>query len=225
MVPEWGYRWGGGGGAAVPAPPGLPGRLKSPLQSLQTCGSAGARACPPACCSLAMSAHSYYLQRLDKVEARFACLPACLPRCLRACLPRCLRACLPAHAMPAVRPPYPCSLPPLFAFLVHSIAPPPYPPCPPALSACLPAPLPALWQVRGLDPYVVHMTWTYNGIAGKRSRLRDMGMWVDPPEYYGSQGAASFLTVDITLPEVGAAACMGGRRGCAVPVAGKGVCA
>ncbi len=51
-----------------------------------------------------------------------------------------------------------------------------------------------------MQPYAVHMTWTYNGVPGKRARLRDMGLWMaDPPEYY-SQG--SFLTVDLQLPEV-----------------------
>ena len=54
-------------------------------------------------------------------------------------------------------------------------------------------------QVKGVDPYVVHLTWTYNGTPGKRSRMRDMGLWHDPPEYY-AQG--SFVTVDVTLPEV-----------------------
>lgn len=43
------------------------------------------------------------------------------------------------------------------------------------------------------------MTWTYNGIPGKRSRLRDLGLWVDPPEYYS---AGDFVTVNLTLPEV-----------------------
>jgi hypothetical protein len=55
------------------------------------------------------------------------------------------------------------------------------------------------------------MTWTYNGISGKRSRLRDMGLWIDPPQYYGAgtgtgaggNASSSFVTVDITVPEVG----------------------
>lgn len=55
-----------------------------------------------------------------------------------------------------------------------------------------------LHKVKGVDPYVVHLTWTYNGTPGKRSRMRDMGLWHDPPEYY-AQG--SFVTVDVTLPE------------------------
>ena len=55
-------------------------------------------------------------------------------------------------------------------------------------------------QVKGVEPYVLHMTWTYNGIPGKRSRLRDMGLWRDPPAYYSN---GSFVTVDLQLPEVG----------------------
>ncbi len=47
---------------------------------------------------------------------------------------------------------------------------------------------------------MVHMTWTYNGIPGKRSRLRDAGLWmVDSPEYYND---GSFVTVDLNHPEV-----------------------
>ena len=52
-------------------------------------------------------------------------------------------------------------------------------------------------QANRVRPYAVHMTWTYNGMAGKRARLRDMGLWADPPQYY-EQG--DFLTVDLTLP-------------------------
>lgn len=55
-----------------------------------------------------------------------------------------------------------------------------------------------LHQVKKVDRYVVHMTWTYNGIPGKRSRLRDMMLWVDPPEYYSD---VSLVTVDLQLPE------------------------
>lgn len=60
-------------------------------------------------------------------------------------------------------------------------------------------------QTKKVQPYVVHMTWTYNGIPGKRSRLRDMGLWVDPPPYYAN---GSYVTVDLQLPEV-----RPGRRG------------
>ena len=128
-----------------------------------------------------MSAHSYYLQRLDKVERRDACPPA-------------WSACLPDYL----------DLPIAASYFLRLLLP-----------ALPPAPVPwfSALQVRGLEPYVVHMTWTYNGISGKRSRLRDMGLWIDPPEYYGAGAGAgaggagndssSFVTVDITLPEVG----------------------
>ena len=57
-------------------------------------------------------------------------------------------------------------------------------------------------QTKRVVPYVVHATWTYNGLGGKRARLRDMGLWVDQPEYY-SRG--NFVTVDLQVPEVGPA--------------------
>ncbi|EFN52091.1 hypothetical protein CHLNCDRAFT_59017 [Chlorella variabilis] len=56
-----------------------------------------------------------------------------------------------------------------------------------------------LHKVKQVEPYMVHMTWTYNGIPGKRSRLRDAGLWmVDSPEYYND---GSFVTVDLNHPE------------------------
>ncbi|KAI3429328.1 hypothetical protein D9Q98_005423 [Chlorella vulgaris] len=55
-----------------------------------------------------------------------------------------------------------------------------------------------LHKVKQVEPYAVHLTWTYNGAAGKRARLRDMGLWFDPPNYYSS---GSFVTVDLDLPE------------------------
>jgi hypothetical protein len=54
-------------------------------------------------------------------------------------------------------------------------------------------------------PYVVHATWTYNGLGGKRARLRDMGLWIDPPDYY-SKG--NFLAIDLQPPEVGWHGCV-----------------
>lgn len=94
----------------------------------------------------------------------------------------------------------------------------PVPPRPPALCCGLPilalpacpAPHPTpphpTAQVKRVQPYVVHLTWTYNGMDGKRARMRDMGLWVDPPAYYGDP-AGSFVTVDLSgLPQA--------RRGC-----------
>ena len=77
-------------------------------------------------------------------------------------------------------------------------------------SGALPAPAPhpnpcpnlpcAALQATGVVPYVVHATWTYNGLGGKRARLRDMGLWIDPPDYYNK---GNFLAVDLLPPEVG----------------------
>lgn len=36
--------------------------------------------------------------------------------------------------------------------------------------------------------------------GGKRARLRDMGLWADPPEYYG--GPEGFVTVDLDAVKV-----------------------
>ncbi|PSC67546.1 ribosomal large subunit pseudouridine synthase D [Micractinium conductrix] len=55
-----------------------------------------------------------------------------------------------------------------------------------------------LHKVKGVEPYVVHLTWTYNGIAGKRPRMRDLQLWADPPAYYAE---GDFVTVDLQLPQ------------------------
>ncbi|KAL4447412.1 hypothetical protein ABPG75_004631 [Micractinium tetrahymenae] len=57
--------------------------------------------------------------------------------------------------------------------------------------------LQSLHKAKRVRPYAVHLTWTYNGAAGKRARMRDMALWVDPPDYYELGG---FVTVDLTLP-------------------------
>ena len=76
------------GGSAGPAwPPraaqASTGLLDSPLRCLNLNAFIALLWCVPTCrCSLAMSAHSYYLQRLDKVGRRDPCPPAwsaCLP--------------------------------------------------------------------------------------------------------------------------------------------------
>lgn len=48
-----------------------------------------------------------------------------------------------------------------------------------------------------MKPYVVHCTFQYGGSAGKRHRLREAMLWVDPPEYYGE---GQFLSVDLDYP-------------------------
>ena len=52
-------------------------------------------------------------------------------------------------------------------------------------------------QMIGTDPYVVHFTWTYGGLSGKRSRAREAMLWWDEPGYY-SEG--SFVTTDLVVP-------------------------
>lgn len=74
------------------------------------------------------------------------------------------------------------------------------------MPSLLPASSPHL-QVKGVEPYAVHLTWTYHGTAGKRSRLRDMGLWHDSPEYYAGP---SYVTVALDLPDVRRSPC--GRR-------------
>ncbi|GAB4816673.1 hypothetical protein N2152v2_003719 [Parachlorella kessleri] len=52
----------------------------------------------------------------------------------------------------------------------------------------------------GTTPYEVHLTWTYNGLAGKRARARDAMLWIDDDAYY-SQG--SFVTIDkLQIPQM-----------------------
>ena len=40
----------------------------------------------------------------------------------------------------------------------------------------------------GWKPYSIHTTFQYGGAPGKRHRLREAGVWVDPPKYYEPQG-------------------------------------
>lgn len=55
-----------------------------------------------------------------------------------------------------------------------------------------------LFEYQQVKPYVVHCTFQYGGSAGKRHRLREAMLWVDPPEYY-SEG--QFLSVDLQYPD------------------------
>jgi hypothetical protein len=51
-----------------------------------------------------------------------------------------------------------------------------------------------LWQVQGVDPFVVHTTFQYGGPAGKLHRLRERGLWRDPPEYFSGHFVGGNLT-------------------------------
>ncbi|GMH44067.1 hypothetical protein BSKO_12001 [Bryopsis sp. KO-2023] len=51
----------------------------------------------------------------------------------------------------------------------------------------------------GYDPYLVHATFQYYGVTGKRHRMRDAFLWtVDPPEYYDTPGG--YLAWDFDVP-------------------------
>jgi hypothetical protein len=39
-------------------------------------------------------------------------------------------------------------------------------------------------QGAGVIPYLVHTTFQFAGLEGKRHRLREAKLWADPPEYY-----------------------------------------
>jgi hypothetical protein len=56
-----------------------------------------------------------------------------------------------------------------------------------------------MYETQRLKPFVVHTTYQFGGSAGKRHRLREAGLWQDPPEYY-SKG--HFLEVSILKPTI-----------------------
>ena len=53
-------------------------------------------------------------------------------------------------------------------------------------------------QRNGWEPYSIHTTFQYGGAPGKRHRLREAGVWIDPPKYYDPAGGV--LTFDLDLP-------------------------
>jgi hypothetical protein len=55
-----------------------------------------------------------------------------------------------------------------------------------------------LFEYQQVKPYVVHTTFQYGGSTGKKNRLREAMLWVDPPEYYS---AGRFLSVDLQYPD------------------------
>lgn len=55
-------------------------------------------------------------------------------------------------------------------------------------------------QIKRVPPYVLHTTYVYGEQAGKRSRLREAGLWLaDPPQYFDGP---KFLSLDVELPPV-----------------------
>mmetsp|Transcript_1565 Transcript_1565/g.3967 ORF Transcript_1565/g.3967 Transcript_1565/m.3967 type:complete len:521 (-) Transcript_1565:44-1606(-) len=43
-------------------------------------------------------------------------------------------------------------------------------------------------QRAGVQPYSIHTTYQYGGAPGKRHRLREAKVWIDPPAYYNPSG-------------------------------------
>ena len=52
---------------------------------------------------------------------------------------------------------------------------------------------------RGWRPYSVHTTYQYAAAAGKRHRLREGMVWIDPPAYYDPPGG--LLAFELAVPE------------------------
>jgi hypothetical protein len=53
----------------------------------------------------------------------------------------------------------------------------------------------------GVTPYVVHQTFQYGGVKGKRHRLREAMLWSDPPEYYSEGQYLHAELVVLPAPE------------------------
>ena len=112
---------------------------------------------------------------------------------------------------------------------LHKASPPPLPPphsawrrrcvgrgqcaacaaCLPPLTQALlpPTPTPLPLQKWGVEPYVIHFTWTRGGLDSKRWRIREARLWHDPPEYYSSP---NILSVRLNVPKVRVRAGVGG---------------
>lgn len=50
---------------------------------------------------------------------------------------------------------------------------------------------------QGWKPYSVHTTYQYAAAAGKRHRLREGGVWIDPPAYYDPPGGLATFELDV----------------------------
>ena len=46
------------------------------------------------------------------------------------------------------------------------------------------------------EPYSIHTTYQYAAAAGKRHRLREAAVWIDPPEYYDPPGGLLRFEID-----------------------------
>ena len=54
-----------------------------------------------------------------------------------------------------------------------------------------------LAQRNGWKAYSIHTTYQYAAAAGKRHRLREAGVWMDPPEYYDPPGGLLSFALDV----------------------------
>ena len=45
-----------------------------------------------------------------------------------------------------------------------------------------------LLQKQEVEPFAMHASMEFGGLPAKRARLREAGLWYDPPEYYDSGG-------------------------------------
>jgi hypothetical protein len=147
--------------------------------------------------------HSYQVSQLYKVtplkpnNATLHCALLCATLCCNAlcccavlrwgCVPRCA-ALLVCH--PTLCAMLRCAAPQSAVYALRA-SPPRLPPSAPA-----PTPAPPILQTVGAQPWGVHFTWTYGGVAGKRSRMREARVWKDPPDYYNAGG---FVTVDLEM--------------------------
>ena len=52
-------------------------------------------------------------------------------------------------------------------------------------------------QRNGWEPYSIHTTFQYGAAAGKRHRLREAKVWIDPPEYYNPPGGVLAYAPDV----------------------------
>eukprot|EP00966_Prymnesium_polylepis_P334564 7389933-Prymnesium_polylepis.2 len=52
-------------------------------------------------------------------------------------------------------------------------------------------------QRAGLQPYSIHTTFQYGGAAGKRHRLREAKVWIDPTSYYDPGGGLLVYPPDV----------------------------
>jgi len=52
-------------------------------------------------------------------------------------------------------------------------------------------------QRNGWAPYSIHTTYQYAAAAGKRHRLREARVWIDPPEYYDPPGGLLAFTLSV----------------------------